>query len=104
MEAVVLEVLAAVAEPQGVARAAGVVDLGQRLVRDEPCQELAGGLGAVTHISVKIGRRYTAGGVKRSYVSARCGDHILRSHGAFTFPNGLVIEGVGLEKYCAQRP
>jgi hypothetical protein len=65
--------------------------------------ELAGGLGAVTHISVKIGRRYTAGGVKRSYVSARCSDHILRSHGIFTFTNGLVIEGVGLEKYCAQR-
>jgi hypothetical protein len=65
--------------------------------------ELAGGLGAITHISVKIGRRYTAGGVKRSYVSARCSDHILRSHGIFTFTNGLVIEGVGLEKYCAQR-
>jgi hypothetical protein len=65
--------------------------------------ELAGGLGAITHINVKIGRRYTAGGVKRSYVAARCSDHILRSHGIFTFTNGLVIEGVGLEKYCAQR-
>jgi hypothetical protein len=65
--------------------------------------ELAGGLGAITHIDVKIGRRYTANGVKRSYVAARCSDHILRSHGIFTFANGLVIEGVGLEKYCAQR-
>jgi hypothetical protein len=65
--------------------------------------ELAGGLGAITHLSVRIGRRYTAGGVKRSYVAARCSDHILRSHGIFTFANGLVIEGVGLEKYCAQR-
>jgi hypothetical protein len=65
--------------------------------------ELAGGLGAITHLSVKIGRRYTAGGIKRSYVAARCTDHILRSHGIFTFANGLVIEGVGLEKYCAQR-
>ncbi|HEY2478295.1 MAG TPA: hypothetical protein VGI17_06155 [Solirubrobacterales bacterium] len=64
---------------------------------------LAGGLGALTRISVKVGRRYTAGGVKRSYVSARCSDHILRSHGIFSFANGLVIEGVGLEKYCAQR-
>jgi hypothetical protein len=64
---------------------------------------LAAGLGAVTKLSVKIGRRYTAGGVKHSYVAARCSDHILRSHGAFTFANGLVIEGVGLEKYCAQR-
>lgn len=64
---------------------------------------LAGGLGAITKISVNIGREYTAGGKKRSYVAARCSDHILRSHGAFTFANGLTIEGVGLEKYCAQR-
>jgi hypothetical protein len=64
---------------------------------------LAAGLGAITDISVKVGRRYTSGGVKRSYVAARCSDHILRSHGAFSFSNGLVIEGVGLEKYCSQR-
>ncbi len=64
---------------------------------------LANGLAAITHINIRVGRRYTADGVKRSYVSARCSDHILRSHGIFTFTNGLVIEGVGLEKYCAQR-
>ena len=64
---------------------------------------LAGGYGAVTKISVTIGRKYSAGGKQRSYVAARCSDHILRSHGAFTFANGLTIEGVGLEKYCAQR-
>lgn len=64
---------------------------------------LAGGLGAITRIGIKVGRRYAAGGVRRSYVAARCGDHILRSAGAFTFVGGLVIEGVGLEKYCAQR-
>ena len=64
---------------------------------------LAGGFGAITHMQVKVGRRYTAGGKKRSYVSARCSDHILRSHGIFTFAGGFVIEGVGLEKYCAQR-
>jgi hypothetical protein len=64
---------------------------------------LAGGLGAVTKISATIGRKYSAGGKQRSYVAARCSDHILRSHGAFTFANGLTIEGVGLEKYCAQR-
>jgi hypothetical protein len=64
---------------------------------------LAGGLGAITAIDVKVGRRYTVGGVKRSYVAARCSDHILRSRGTFTFANGLVIEGAGLEKYCAQR-
>jgi hypothetical protein len=64
---------------------------------------LAGGLGAVTKISVRIGREYTYKGKKRSYVAARCRDHILRSHGAFTFADGLTIEGVGLEKYCSQR-
>jgi len=31
-------------------------------------------------------REYTAEGKKRSYVAARCSDHILRSHGAFTSP------------------
>jgi hypothetical protein len=72
-----------------------------RVTADIP--PLAGGLGAITRISVKVGRRYTAGGQRRSYVAARCSDHILRSHGAFTFANGLTIEGVGLEKYCAQR-
>lgn len=72
-----------------------------RAVADIP--PLAGGFGAITKISIRIGREYTAGGKKRSYVAARCSDHILRSHGAFTFANGLTIEGVGLEKYCAQR-
>jgi hypothetical protein len=72
-----------------------------RVTADFP--PLAGGLGAITKIKIKVGRRYSAGGVKRSYVAARCSDHILRSHGAFTFVGGLVIEGVGLEKYCAQR-
>ena len=64
---------------------------------------LAGGYGAVTKLSVTIGRKYTVAGKQHSYVAARCSDHILRSHGAFTFANGLTIEGVGLEKYCAQR-
>lgn len=64
---------------------------------------IAGGLGSITKIAVKVGRRYTAGGKKRSYVAARCSDHILRSQASFTFANGLVVEGTGLEKYCAQR-
>lgn len=64
---------------------------------------LAGGLGAITHLQAKVGRRYRAGGIDRSYVAARCSDHILRSRGVFTFAGGFTIEGVGLEKYCAQR-
>ena len=58
------------------------------------------GRGSVTDVSVKIGRRYSAGGKRRSYVSAHCSDHILETHGHFLFSNGTVIDGV-VEKYCA---
>ncbi len=60
---------------------------------------LAGGLGALTHIDAKIGRRYTAAGRSRSYVSARCSDNVLQTHGDFTFADGTVISGA-VEKYC----
>jgi hypothetical protein len=63
---------------------------------------LAGGLGALTHLDVKIGRRYRAGGRPRSYVSARCSDNILRTHGRFSFEDGTVIDGQ-VEKYCRAR-
>jgi hypothetical protein len=64
---------------------------------------LAAGLGSLTHIDVKIGRRYSAGGHQRSYVSARCSDGILRSHASFDFAGGFDIEGTGLEKFCRAR-
>jgi hypothetical protein len=60
---------------------------------------LAGGRGALTHLDVKIGRRYRAGGQKRSYVSARCSDSILSTHGRFFFEDGTIIDGQ-VEKYC----
>lgn len=60
---------------------------------------LAGGLGALAHVDVKIGRRYRAGGRNRSYVSARCSDNILQTHGRFSFEDGTVIDGL-VEKYC----
>jgi hypothetical protein len=60
---------------------------------------LAGGLGALTHLDVDIGRRYRAGGRSRSYVSARCSDNVLQTHGHFTFADGTVISGL-VEKYC----
>ncbi|HEV2858814.1 MAG TPA: hypothetical protein VGW80_10475 [Solirubrobacterales bacterium] len=60
---------------------------------------LAGGLGALTHIDAKIGRRYRAAGRLRSYVSARCSDNVLQTHGRFTFADGTVISGL-VEKYC----
>lgn len=61
---------------------------------------IAGGLGAITHIDVAVGRRYRAGGKSRSYVSARCSDHILQTHGRFSFEDGTVIDG-SVEKYCS---
>lgn len=63
---------------------------------------LAGGLGSLTHLDVKIGRRYRAGGRLRSYVSARCSDNILATHGRFSFEDGTVISGQ-VEKYCRSK-
>lgn len=60
---------------------------------------IAGGLGSLTRISVDVGRRYTAGGQSRSYVSARCSDNILQTRGRFLFSDGTVIWG-SVEKYC----
>ena len=60
---------------------------------------IAAGLGALTHVDVEIGRRYRAGGKPRSYVSARCSDNILQTHGRFSFEDGTVIDGL-VEKYC----
>jgi len=60
---------------------------------------LAGGFGALTHIDVKIGRRYRAGGKQRSYVSARCSDNILQTHGRFSFEDGTIVDGL-VEKFC----
>jgi hypothetical protein len=60
---------------------------------------IAGGLGAITHLDVRIGRRYGAAGDRRSYVSARCSDNILQTHGRFSFEDGTIIDG-SVEKYC----
>jgi hypothetical protein len=63
---------------------------------------IAAGLGAITHIGVQIGRRFTAAGQHRSYVSARCSDGILQTHGRFTFGDGTVVDG-SVEKFCRPR-
>jgi hypothetical protein len=63
---------------------------------------IAGGLGSLTHIDVAIGRHYRAGGQERSYVSARCSDNILETHGRFSFEDGTVIDGQ-VEKYCRSK-
>jgi hypothetical protein len=61
---------------------------------------IAGGLGALTRLEVHIARRFRAKGRPRSYVSARCSDHILRTRGHFLFEDGTVIAGA-VERYCA---
>jgi len=63
---------------------------------------IAGGLGAITRLDVRIGRRYGAAGDRRSYVSARCSDHILQTHGRFSFEDGTIIDG-SVEKYCRSK-
>ena len=63
---------------------------------------IAAGFGALTHIEVEIGRRYSAGGKRRSYVSASCSDSILRTRGRFTFADGMVVDGA-VEKFCRAR-
>ncbi len=63
---------------------------------------IAAGRGSLTHIDAKVGRRYTAGGSKRSYVSARCRDGVLRTRGRFTFADGTIIYG-SVEKPCTAR-
>lgn len=63
---------------------------------------IAGGLGAITHLEVEIGRHYRANGKPRSYLSARCSDNILQTHGRFSFEDGTVISGQ-VEKFCRSK-
>jgi hypothetical protein len=60
---------------------------------------IAGGLGTITGVEAEIGRRFRFGGRERSYVSARCSDGILETHGRFTFADGTIIDG-SVEKFC----
>jgi hypothetical protein len=64
---------------------------GYRVAFDIP--SIAGGLGSLTDIRVKIGRLYRSHGAQRSYVSARCSDYILQTQGYFSFADGNVIYG-----------
>jgi hypothetical protein len=57
--------------------------------------EFAEGTGSLIHLDAEVGRKYSSGGVKRSYVSARCSDSIFETRGRFEFsdPEATVIEG-----------
>lgn len=71
-----------------------------RAILDLP--PIAGGLGTITRVEVRIGRRYRAHNTRRSYVSAHCSDGILRTHGRFEFEEGLIVDG-SVEKFCRAR-
>jgi hypothetical protein len=64
--------------------------------------ELADGLGSITRVEAQVGRRFSVGGQRRSYVSARCSDGILHTHGRFTFADGTIVDG-SVEKACLAR-
>lgn len=63
---------------------------------------IAGGAGSLLHLDASVGKRYRLGGKQRSYVTARCGDGVLRTHGRFTFGDGTIIDG-SVEKGCTVR-
>lgn len=63
---------------------------------------IAAGLGSITHVAFKIGRRFSTGGQSRSYVSGRCSIGILRTHGRFRFADGTIVEG-NVERPCTPR-
>jgi hypothetical protein len=63
---------------------------------------IAAGLGAVTHVDVKVGRRFSVNGQRHSYVAAHCSDGVLRTHGRFSFADGTIVDG-SVEKPCRAR-
>jgi hypothetical protein len=75
-------------------------DGGYRIAFDLP--PIAGGYGALTHVDLKIGRRYRFHRQERSYASAHCSNGILETSGRFDFADGTVISGT-LFKPCRVR-
>ena len=53
---------------------------------------IAGGSGSVTRFSLRIDRKFTYRGQRRSIVSARC-DGVLESRGEARFADGTIVEG-----------
>jgi hypothetical protein len=63
---------------------------------------IAGGLGAITRVEVRIGRQFSVSGQRHSYVAAHCSDGILRTRGRFSFADGTIVDG-SVEKACTAR-
>lgn len=76
-------------------------EYGFRVTIDLP--PIAAGLGSLSLIEAEIERRYSFGGKRRSYVSGRCSDNLLRARGRFSFEDGTVIDG-SVAKYCFRLP
>jgi hypothetical protein len=58
---------------------------------------LAGGAGALTGFQVKIDKKFTYKGKKRSFVSAKCTSGKLKARGAFTFKDGEVLTALSTQ-------
>jgi hypothetical protein len=63
---------------------------------------IAEGFGALVHVDATLGRRYRFRGARRSYVSARCSDGVLQTHGRFTFADGSIVDG-SVQRGCTVR-
>ncbi len=73
---------------------------GLRAVASVP--KIAGGDGSVTSFKLKIGKRFTYQGEKRSLLSARCTDGKLRLQASASFVDGSVAPGA-VSQICEQR-
>jgi hypothetical protein len=70
---------------------------------------LAGGLGSITELQLKLGRRYSTGGERRSYLSAACaapagfpGATFTFAHSVFSFAGGRSMDAF-LSRSCRVR-
>jgi hypothetical protein len=69
---------------------------------DVEIPKLAGGTGALTDFTVKINKRYTFKGKKRSYVSAKCpNSKKLKARGTFSFIDGESLTAIS-QQSCKQ--
>lgn len=63
---------------------------------------IAAGRGSLVHVDATVGRRYRFRGNSRSYVSARCSDGVLQTHGRFEFADGSLVDG-SVQRGCTVR-
>lgn len=75
---------------------------GPRLDLEVPL--LAGGAGALTGVKIKIDKKFTYKGKKRSFISAKCpNSKKLKARGTFTFRDGESLTAYSTQS-CKQKP